>query len=723
MPPRGRSLAVLALFVVLSVLHTWPVAQAPSRRILEHGDVFVNVWSLNDMARQMTRNPLRPFDGNIFHPYPRSLATAAHVFADALLAVPIRAVTDDPVLVYNIVVLITFVLSGFFTYLLVYELSQSVAAGLVAGCAFAFGAFRFTHFVHLHVLSTQWLPLALLTLHRFLRQPSARRLLWVTLAGLLVAVSSWHLALLGAPALAVAAGVHLLGQRRAPWQRMAGLALAASVVGLCLLPIGLVYRDVSRDWKPAQLEAAERTRERVRNSADVGALFSLDSGLLAPRTFVESDVFPGVAILILALPALLSLRTRSRASVRSTPVFLAVLCGATALALLTLAASSGGEPWERQAARLRSVAPMAILGVVLMIAVVRAMRRAGEGAIAVGVYATLTVAGVFLAMGPRVSGWGLDLGPGLYFYDYVPATGVMRAPARFSLWLGLGLAVLAGLGVRRLEPLVSGPRRLAAVTLCLILLNVDLRAAPFYMEWAPRRRAVHRWLAENTEPGAVVEYPSRGNPWAVIASLGYGRRVVNGISYVWPPTMTLSDRDALSPRHLNVLWEHLHPRFVVLRAGLYSSAEQTQVMRHVRAQSDALRLRAEFGGGDFVYELVDRGRGRVLRRYWPRAALEGRQGFELAGTLSGVPAGSVGRIVVELNGEPILKLRGRDASDNAQHFVPLPPDRLIEGLNLLEIRAEYLAPPATAHAIGDTGTSLGVDVGVKPILRVSLWDG
>ena len=58
-------------------------------------------------------------------------------------------------------ILLSFVLTGLFTYLLVRDLTGSRAAGLLSGVAFAFCPFRFMQMGHLHMLATAWFPFTL----------------------------------------------------------------------------------------------------------------------------------------------------------------------------------------------------------------------------------------------------------------------------------------------------------------------------------------------------------------------------------------------------------------------------------------------------------------------------------------------------------------------------------------------------------------------------------
>jgi hypothetical protein len=74
--------------------------------------VPVNVWALNDLAGQILHDPKHLFDGRIHYPYPHTLAFVDQQIANALLALPLVASGRDPIVIYNIVFLATFWLSG-----------------------------------------------------------------------------------------------------------------------------------------------------------------------------------------------------------------------------------------------------------------------------------------------------------------------------------------------------------------------------------------------------------------------------------------------------------------------------------------------------------------------------------------------------------------------------------------------------------------------------------
>jgi len=104
---------------VLTIVHTWPLARAPTVYLQGHADVTAGMWALTELARQILRDPLHLMNGNIFYPYPNTLAVLDHQLANALLAVPLVVAGAGSVFIYNAVVLASFFLSGLFTYLLV----------------------------------------------------------------------------------------------------------------------------------------------------------------------------------------------------------------------------------------------------------------------------------------------------------------------------------------------------------------------------------------------------------------------------------------------------------------------------------------------------------------------------------------------------------------------------------------------------------------------------
>lgn len=163
------------LYSVAAAVMTWPLARGLTHDIPgDLGDSLLNCWVVSWVADHLLRAlggdvaALGQFwHANIFYPEPYALAYSEHLTAQAVQILPIYAATHNPILSYNLLFLSTFVLSGLGMFLLVRSLTQDAIAGLVAGAIYAFGLPRVGQIPHLQVLSAQWMPFALLGVHRF----------------------------------------------------------------------------------------------------------------------------------------------------------------------------------------------------------------------------------------------------------------------------------------------------------------------------------------------------------------------------------------------------------------------------------------------------------------------------------------------------------------------------------------------------------------------------
>jgi hypothetical protein len=722
-----RECLVVVAFIAFSVLHTWPIAADPARLLPPNRDTRVHVWALDEMSRQLVTSPWRLFDTRTFHPYPDTLATVDHVFADAVLAAPLRLFTDNPVLIYNIVLLATFVLCGFFTYRLVRALTASTAAGLLSGCAFAYATFRWHQLPHLHLLSAQWLPLALLLLHRALAAPRLKSGAALAAAGVLVALSSWHMALLGAVAIIVVATWTIASQRGALRPRLVLLGAVGVVVLVSMLPFAVVYLRVANEWRPVPT-AEGRLHELSSLSLKPEGLIAMPPTSRAShaRTLsrfadAESQAFPGVVTLVFALLAVFAGRSRrstrvSRTAWIAAACLLAALCGAVVLAL-------SGRPWF--AGAFSAVAPMLLISAALVVAGLTSARAhaplSGEGPIpALGspvshalTYTALAIAGLLLALGPQVGVMGVSLGTGLFREDWVPILSMIRTPARFVLLTALGGAVLAGLGLKWVSDRLPVRRAAALAAVAVVLFNLEVRHAPLDVDVAEQPGPVEQWLAQLQEPGAVVQYPLRQSHAAVHSGFYHRRPMVNGIGFLHPPALLeLPGDDALSPRQLGILWEHFHPRFVVVRGEHYEDEDEYERVMSATQQPGTLELRWQHGRTR-VLELIDRGAGPVLFRRWPRSVLVSQPTLEFAASVSGGDAGTISTLTVELNGTRLLERHGIEATTVSSYQLALPSEALVDGSNTVEIRGDYRhANQARAVPVGTTGVSLAADASI-----------
>ncbi|MBA3297378.1 MAG: YfhO family protein, partial [Acidobacteria bacterium] len=555
---------VCGFFLVLSVLHTWPLTAGLPSQIKDDHDAILNVWTLGAIAQQVVKDPLHPLNVNMFYPFDAALATLDPQLANGTIAAPVTWVSGNPVLGHNVFILATFVLSGLTMFLLVRELTGSVAAGLIAGCLYAFSPFRTNRLSHTHMLAGFWLPLMLLWIHRYVAEPRWGRLLVVVGVFVALALSSWYLAAMGVVA-ALIVGIWSLaahGHARAAVPRaVAGVLL----VFLILLPFGLPFARV-KAWETsggsgdvhterAVAPLLERTRRlfdrqldiggRAKTSAELQHYFGVgpDARLwrsLRPLGFAEGSFFPGAIGLALALLGCATGLSRRMANV---PLAAVAILPATAI----VCAGLGWEDaWPVIVTRRGSLVVVMLLGVALW----SLWRIRRDGATRtntiVRTYIALIVAGMLLSFGPQVRAFGVDLGAGVY-PSFVPPFGVLRVPARFGVLFTVGIAVLAGLGAAWIESRIQRRARWGALAGALLVINLEHAVAPMKFVSVPRITPSDTWL-KNAPAGPVVVFPTHNNPWALLNSLFHRKPIVNGSGLVAPPPyVRLNARDDLSP--------------------------------------------------------------------------------------------------------------------------------------------------------------------------------
>src|SRR5258706_10826387 len=236
MPWPMRSLRALALFAVLTVLLTWPLAA--NLTVMDGGDWAFFAWEIGWELHALKTDPAQLPHANIFHPLRYTLGMDEPVLGTTLLVLPLFPFTSDAVLLYNLARLLTFVLSALTAYWLGRELGAEEGPALLAGAAFAFSPIRTDQIAHLSTLGTQWLPLVLLFGFRFARTGRALHALLAAVCFVLSFLACGYHGVIALAALTPTFLVLLWGR----W-RLFPTAIAAGVLaGLALLPLYLMHR-------------------------------------------------------------------------------------------------------------------------------------------------------------------------------------------------------------------------------------------------------------------------------------------------------------------------------------------------------------------------------------------------------------------------------------------------------------------------------------------------
>ena len=482
--PTRETLSVITSLTIIALVATYPLVNHLGNALPNDlGDPVLNTWILAWDADRFLHGLSGLWDAPMFYPYQDSLTYSEHLLGIALFTAPLQWLTGNPVIVYNVAFLASFVLAGAGMYLLATSLTGSRLAGLVGGAAFAFLPYRAEQISHLQVLMYGWMPVALWALHRYFVTGQRIALAGFGVAFLLQGLSNGYFFYFFGVAVIVIGVVELFFRVRLRPSMVLELSVAALIMLVPLIPIIAAYLDAR------EAQALYRTREQIAfYSADALSYFNASPhltiwGRVLAQGKPEGSLFPGIGLMVLAgwgfVSALLGPR---RDGVTACVRRLAIAYGLVGLFGFIL--SLGPEP--------------ALAGTILT-----------------------------------------ENGPYNWLLSSIPGLDGLRAPARFSMIVFLALTVLAAIGARRLIDVL--PKRLA-ISFCLVFSAsfivegyhpIDMKA--FSAEPPPSERAAYEWLATSPTGGAIVLPlrpldPIAGTLRYVYDTLEHHHPIVNGHS-------------------------------------------------------------------------------------------------------------------------------------------------------------------------------------------------
>ena len=327
---RSTLLAAAAL-TALTCAYTWPLAAHLAGSVPhDRGDPLLVTWILwwSTKAVPLTTHW---WNAPAFHPAAGVFGLSENLLSLVPIAAPFIVLTHTPLLAYNVLFLLSYVLSGLGAYFLGLVLTSRRDAAFVAAVAFAFAPYRLSHLNHLQLLSSYWMPVALGALHLYVRRRRRSFAILFAVAWVLQALASgYYLFFLSLLAVLWLAWFGLGRLTRRDWTTL-GLSWVGAVV--VLAPLLLGYRAIHLKYglsrSPVEIEYY---------SADIAGIVSasadslLWSGLHTVRE-IEAAMFPGVTIVLLVGVGLF-VAVSERHEHRSTLVFYSLT--AVLMWLLTL---------------------------------------------------------------------------------------------------------------------------------------------------------------------------------------------------------------------------------------------------------------------------------------------------------------------------------------------------------------------------------------------------
>ncbi len=407
---------------LLAVLLLAPLTPDPARFVPgPPGDNLEYVWKLQWFADAIAERRSPTFVPYLFYPTGYELAYSELTPAHTLLGLPLTLLAGST-LTYNVLIVISFVLTTLLTALLAERLGAGRLGAFAAGIGVGFCLWRYQHTLgQMNMIGTQWTVLALYGLEGFIRRRSSSDAALMGTGVALAAWSSWYYG----PTLWLIMALWLL--MRWPWKETRSLrtagpaALTAPLVALALIApyaqptIQALRGGDTRHEYTSLLSLSARPLDYLTPSR-YHAIWGAWSAQIAPDTAGAQLVAPGFALLALA--------------------------------------GVGAWRWRRSP----------ITWTLLIIA---------------GVCFVLSL-GPELRLGDRT----IPL-PALLAYEHIPVLRSIRAWSRMAFYVQICVGLLAALGLTGFAQWRRAWQALGVVAVCGVLLEVA-HAAPWSASTAPR---------------------------------------------------------------------------------------------------------------------------------------------------------------------------------------------------------------------------------------------
>lgn len=319
---RSRALNAWLCFAALTVLHTWPIASAPSRLMLASADVSHSAWTLAWIDHALVHQPLAVFDTNTFWPERHTLTYADPMFGPALVAAPVRVFGGSALLAANIVMLVGLTLTAWSVWFVVTRWTGSAGAGLVAGALASYNEHLLTRLPQAVAAFVWTLPLIVYLADRLATRWSRRDAIWLALLIALTAATSIYWLAFAAVVVFATIAVHALPVRG----RTLGVAAVALAGVVAAAPILWPYARVAAAGTTRPIEMVEQF------SATPEGYLASQSRLHADwtATFFRDDTnlfFAGFAALLLAVIGVVAARRLPGASRRVAALVVVAVAG------------------------------------------------------------------------------------------------------------------------------------------------------------------------------------------------------------------------------------------------------------------------------------------------------------------------------------------------------------------------------------------------------------
>lgn len=603
-------------------------------------DPLLNTWIIAWNVHQLQINPLNLFHANIFFPLSNTLAFSEHLIVPSLIAMPAVIISKNPIFGYNLLQLLSFVLSGFAAYLLVFHLTKNRKAALIGGIIFAFHPFRFRQIGHIQNIMVFWMPLCLLYLHKLRKNPRTKYVVLFALFFILQALSCGYLGVFLSLIVAVAFLYYFLF---IPKNKILSVIKKVTVAAvLAMIIIGLFLYPYLKVKEEHRFERSEKNN--IMFSANILGYaiisrfnenvfyhtFSRNLRRIMMRTDEEKirpigrGLFPGIVTIFLVLfaffiPALSKDSHVLRNSSGIKKYFLRVEKVVHTLLFIDFLLIIAVVVTRKAGLTLPVSLLLLLLTIKVCLGRFTLRNKIGDEKYALidrNYYLFMGVLTLILSLGPRFFLITHNFGKGPYalLYKYLFFFKGIRVPERFGIMTMLAVSVLAGYGVVRVSKLLKRRGQIILFFIVSGLLVYEYICIPLPSVHISREPAeVYKWLAEDQGDYGILEYPletQQQNKYYMYWSTFHWKKLVNGSSGFNPPiisrmrVLTRDKKTFPNKMLLRAIKSSIPVKYLILHLESFSEADRENILFNAAQLSDGLKLVKVFGSRDYVFKII-----------------------------------------------------------------------------------------------------------------------
>lgn len=180
---------IVCIYFFLTIIFTYKIIiEVPA-----NGDAFQILWFMWWFKKSILSFTNPYFTTYLFYPSGVSLAFSDTTPFNSILSIPLQLIFGS-IWTYRILILVSFIIAGYGTYLLVKYLTDNMVASFISGLIFMFSPYHFAHIWggHLNIATIGWIPFYVLFLFKTVRESKNNNIIYSSFFLLLVALSDYY---------------------------------------------------------------------------------------------------------------------------------------------------------------------------------------------------------------------------------------------------------------------------------------------------------------------------------------------------------------------------------------------------------------------------------------------------------------------------------------------------------------------------------------------------